>query len=157
MNPLTVESLTELTVEALARTAFVIAEAVGPEGADELPQATSFARIAYSGPLSGTIDIAASEGFVRELTASLLGVEAEDIDMDTDGNDAFRELANILGGSVILVLGGDERNLSLMLPEVVNPNSVPSANATAVRCCFEAEFERLEVIWTPVEQASIAA
>jgi len=157
MNPLTVESLNELTVEALARTAFVIAEAVDPEEAAELPEATCFTRIEYGGPVSGWVGFAASEGFVRELAASLLGVEAEDIDMSVEGADAFRELANIVGGSVILALGGDERNLSLGLPEQVESTGLPSADGAGVGCCFDAEFERLEVIWAPAEQAKAAA
>ncbi|MFT5422743.1 MAG: hypothetical protein ACI89L_000508 [Phycisphaerales bacterium] len=157
MNPLTQDLLNELTVDALARTAFVIAEAVDADEATELPAATCFARIEYSGPTTGWVGFAASEGFVRELAASLLGEEAKDIDMKVEGADAFRELANIVGGSVILALGGDERNLSLGLPEEVEPTGMPSTERAGIRCFFEAEFERLEVIWAPAEQAKAAA
>lgn len=155
MNPLNHDTLAELTIDALARTAFVVAEPIEASDLDSFGQPDAFARIRYEGPSAGWVYLSAATGFLCELAASLLGVESEDIDPQVEGRDALQELANIIGGSVILSLGGDERRLSLGLPEVTA--GAPHVGPGGVVCHLDAEGERLDVVWQPDPAASAAA
>lgn len=133
--------LAELTSEALERTAFVFADPadeVAPEGS------CSFASsVAFTGPTGGRVLLAASEGFVREAAASLLGIDEDEVEPGTDGIEALRELCNIVAGSVVAELGGREQRFTMGLPETVDATSVPGSSSAA--CSLETESGRLEV------------
>ena len=150
MSTMNTETLAELAIDALSQTAFMFADYVDSDEAEELPGSVCFACIKYSGPTTGTLSLAASEGFVRELASGLLGEDPEEIDFDVDGSDAFRELANIIGGSLILSLGGDRMELLLGLPEDMSPSSMPSKDNAEIYSHFSAEGERLEIAWSPL-------
>lgn len=154
MSEMNAQRIAELTITALERTAFVLAEPAEDDA--DLPPASHFARIEYTGPVHGHVYIAASDGFVRELASSLLGVESDEID-PAQCEDALRELANIIGGSVILELGGTDRLLSLGLPENVKESDVPALTDQSQLCCLDSECERLDVIWLPAQNQTKAA
>ena len=155
-NKVTAQTLADLTIVALERTAFVLAELAEIESEEDLPPTNHYTRIEYSGPTNGHVYLAASDGFVRELTSSLLGVEPEEI-TDDQAADAMRELTNLVGGSVTLELGGTGRRLSLGLPTNVEHIDVPAVVVNGVeRCCLDSEGERLEVIWAPDEDRAVA-
>jgi CheY-specific phosphatase CheX len=132
------DTLARLVTDALERTAFVMADPC--DDPDRLPPADTFAQIDFRGPESGAVDLRASRAFARNLAASLLGTDASEI-TDAQAEEALRELANIVGGSVITALGGDDCRFSLGLPAL--GNHPPDANATC--CTLDAEGERLEV------------
>ncbi len=147
MNTINETSLAEMTIRMLERTAMVLAEPA-EEGAEH-PPATRFARINYRGPSKGTLLLGATDGFLRELASSLLGVETTDVNVDTHGSDALREVANILGGSVILALSGDTCDYSLGLPELVAADEASGATGSAERvdCTVVTESGTLRVLW----------
>lgn len=138
MSDFNTSTLERITIEALERTAFVL---VDPCESDETATATHFARIQFTGPTNGTITVSASDGFLRELASSLLGIESDEIEIESEGLDAIRELANILGGSVLNDIGGQDSTFSLGLPELVEGD----AGDPGVACCFDCEGEGLFV------------
>jgi hypothetical protein len=162
MRELTVDALVRLTAIALERIAFLMAEpAESSSGGDfasrlapPLPPASCFARIDYRGPEGGEVVLAASEGFAQKLAAGLLGVDTDSPDAASAGRDALRELANIIGGSLICELGGVRCPFSIGLPAGCDAASVP-ANPTAV-ATLDVEGERLEVHWTRTGVAQAA-
>jgi hypothetical protein len=131
------ESLARLSIEALERTAFVLADPC--DEPERLPSAEVFAQIEFHGPEHGAVDLAASRGFTRNLASSILGCDAAEV-TDAQGDEALRELANILGGSVIFRLGGEQCAFSLGLPRL-GSSGEPGHEA----CVLDAEGERLEV------------
>ncbi len=135
---LTESSLARLVVDALERTAFVLADPCEDPAA--LPAADTFAMIDFSGPEHGGVDLRASRAFAQNLAASLLGVDADAIST-SQAEEALRELANIVAGSVITALGGDDCRFSLGLPTL---GQRPS-DGDATHCVLDAEGERLEV------------
>ncbi len=157
MSQLTSQRIAQLVIEALERTAFVLAEPVDAERAAELPAVTCFSRILYTGPDQGQLFLAASDGFMRELVSSLLGVEPEDVDPVSQGEDAIKELANIVGGSTVLELGGADCEYSLNLPELVEAPEMPEAGDRGAECFVESEGELLKVIWSPSDPSRSAA
>ena len=158
MSQLTSQRIAQLVIDALERTAFVLAEPVDAERAAELPAVTCFSRIFYTGPDQGQLFLAASEGFMRELVSSLLGIEPEDVDPVSQGRDGIKELANIVGGSTILELGGADCEYSLDLPELVEASDTPEPGDRGAACFVESEGELLKVIWRPSDPSqSVAA
>jgi Chemotaxis phosphatase CheX len=157
MTALTPDRLAQLVLTALERTAFVLAEPITAEQAAEHPAPTHFSRISYHGPSDGEIVLAASEGFILELASSLLGVEAADVNPAVEGQDAIKELANIVGGSVILELGGEDCMYSLKLPRLTSPAELASPIPAQSVCHLDSVGELLEVRWYPTPMAQAAA
>ena len=158
MNQLSTARLAELAINALERTAFVVAESVDAERAAELSPPTRIARISYTGPTAGQIFLAASDGFVCDLVCSMLGVEPDQVDPDTEGQDALKELTNIVGGSALQELGGDECAHLLGLPELADPHDVPAVVDPGRQCFLDSDGELLSVAWMPeAHTASTAA
>jgi len=91
-------TLARLVVDALERTAFVLADPC--DEPESLPPADTFAQIDFSGPTTGCVELLASRDFAKNLAASILGTDAAAI-TDIQSEEALRELANIVGGSVI--------------------------------------------------------
>lgn len=135
--PLDASLLARLAVEALERTAFVLADPC--DAPENLPEADTFAQIDFEGPEAGGVDLRASRAFAKNLAASILGCDASEV-ADSQAEEALRELANILGGSVIRELGGEDCQFSLGLPRL-GERSVDGATA----CVLDAEGERLEI------------
>lgn len=141
--------IAELVLEALERTAMVLAEPVDEDAASALAPSAHFARIRHFGAAEGVLQLEASDGFVRELCSSAVGGEPDEVDLALDGADALREFANIIGGSIILELGGDERVINLGLPDTLDPGNA-AANvgvAGAAICHFDSMGERFTVRW----------
>lgn len=145
MREITTDAIFRLTCVALERTCFVMSEPGGTTSASPLPEATRFATITYRGPEHGSIVLAASEGFVNNLAAGLLGCAPTSTAARDAGEDALRELANILVGSVVRELGGANAPFLIGLPSACDRSAVPSASA--IVAVVDAESERLEVHW----------
>ena len=131
-------ALARLVVDALERTAFVLADP--SDDPEALPAADTFAQIDFHGPASGQVELRASRNFARNLAASILGSDASNIS-DLQSEEALRELANIVGGSIITALGGSDCRFSLGLPRL--GRATPTGTETA--CILDAEGQRLEV------------
>lgn len=131
-------ALARLVVDALERTAFVLADPC--DDPDALPPADTFAQIDFHGPTAGNVELRASRAFARNLAASILGSDAGEVS-DLQSEEALRELANIVGGSVITALGGSDCRISLGLPRL--GRATPTGTATT--CILDAEGQRLEV------------
>ena len=145
MSSIPSNRMAELVVEALERTAFLLADAMPPEACDEFDRPEWFSSIGYSGTANGQVHLAASEGFIRELASSLLGIEPDEVHMESQGRDAINELANIVGGSITLELGSDTHPFALGLPEASSIDDMPKAGDAVTQCFIESEGELLVI------------
>lgn len=92
--------------------------------------------------------LAGTEGFLRELAASLLGAEPEEVNVESQGGDALKEMANMVGGSIIMALSGGACEYSLGLPELVANGDAPGASGGAsAQCTVTTECGTLRVLW----------
>lgn len=157
MTTLSAERIGELVVEALERTAFVLVDIVDDKQAKELPPPSQHVRVQFSGAACGSIILSATEGFLLELASSILGVEASEVTSEKEGKDALGELSNIVGGSVILELGGEDRYIKYGLPSAINESDLPEDSERIVKCYFECEGELLVVTWQPLQNEQAAA
>ena len=146
MTDLTPDRLAELTSRALERTAFMMSDPaeVDPAALDNAPYS---AVIRYTGTASGSVTLRAGDSLLCTLAANLLGVEPSDVVAETQGTDALKELANIVGGSVIEALGGRDAAFHLGLPQIAPPG--PAAAPVGARsCCLDCEGQPLFVTWS---------
>lgn len=157
MTNLTTDRIGELVVDALERTAFVLVDVVDDERVKELPPPSRHVRVQFSGAACGAIVLSATDGFLLELASSILGVEATEVTPEKEGKDALGELSNIVGGSVILELGGEDQYIKYGLPSAINESDLPEASEQIVKCYFECEGELLVVTWQPLQNEQAAA
>ena len=116
--------LEEIVARALERSAFVYVEPGG-----ETDQHDHHARISFDGDgSSGDIFLSADQGFVRELASNLLGADLEQVST-TEGIEALSELANMVAGEVISLLGARTSPIQLGLPSSVEAIPEPAADA----------------------------
>ena len=149
MQKINKSQLEQLAIDVLERTAMVLADPIEPDKAEALTPPTRFACLSYSGNAVGTLYLAASDGFVAELASSMLGVEADEISLDVEGKDALSEMANIVTGSLILSLGGDNESISLGLPQCLDTAHELAEDAAVVEGIVETCGEILRIIWVP--------
>ena len=147
MTTIASHDLANTIVIALERMAFVLTEEVDAAEAAQLFPPTFHAKIAFSGPAgAGSIFLSASEGFIIEMSSSMLGMEPEEVedDIETLGAEAIRELANVVGGEIIVMLGGKEVEFQLGLPESCTADAVQRTGVSG-SCHLESDGELLEV------------
>ena len=95
---------------------------------------------AHEGAVAALIAAASRNGVGQLIALSILGADASDVS-DLQSEEALRELANIVGGSVITALGGSDCRFSLGLPQLGRAEAVGEDTA----CILDAEGARLEV------------
>lgn len=136
------QTVQHFVIEALERTAFVLADP-----ADDVPHEnlSRHAKISYSGGQAGAVYVSATDGFLAEVASSLLGVDTSEVHVELEGLDALRELTNIMGGSILHGLGGEASTFRLGLPELLA--SPPALEGTTVTCAVESEEGQLAVTW----------
>jgi len=135
------EEVESLTLGALERIAFVLADSVR-EAEATFDRHT---RIEYAGNgESSQIQLSATDGFLIEFVSSLLGLEPESIEPAVQGQQALNELANIIAGEVIAKLGGGEIQFDLGLPSTIE-SAIADAWEADLRCRFKVEDGCLEV------------
>jgi CheY-specific phosphatase CheX len=106
---------------ALERMAFVVVEPSGDTPAAVLAGSTYHAVIGLQHDDGhGVVMVAATDGFLQEFIAGMLGLEQEAIDLGDHGAGAVMELANVLGGEAVMAVGGAESPLRLGLPECLD-------------------------------------
>ncbi len=102
----------------LEKMAFLFAEPV--EHVEELRLADvplRKARMRFSGVLHGVLDLAIPKTLCIEVAANMLGRDLDDPGATARGDDAFRELLNVVCGQILTSLVGERPMFSLTVPE----------------------------------------
>lgn len=106
---------------ALERMAFVVTEPSAASAGEVLAEAGFSARVEIRGEgRSGWLVVAATAGFVREVAAGMLGLDTDQVDVDDHGEATVAELANVLGGEMIMLAGGGDAPFRLSLPTPID-------------------------------------
>lgn len=136
------QQLDALIANALERTAFVLTEHAESEGAQHYNQ---HAHITYvSDEEEADIFLSASEGFLREFAASILGMDEDDPEVAHELVAGLTELANILAGEIVVCLGGENKPFVLGIPQSCAAESVP-VGPPSVSCARASMGEGLQV------------
>ncbi|HTS16048.1 MAG TPA: chemotaxis protein CheX [Verrucomicrobiae bacterium] len=110
--------LQEVLKDVLERFAFMFVEAdsleSAPTGADEGLKTT----IRFEGKQCGTLTLIAPKEFCQGMAANVLGMDPGQI-VESNGEDALKELANVVCGTLTWTLFGDREVFHLSIPSVV--------------------------------------
>jgi CheY-specific phosphatase CheX len=116
MNAVTVDSFAGLVAQALERMAFVLAEPSPLTPGELLATSAAHAIVQIDTATSALLSVSATSGMVREIAAGMLGLEAEEIDVDEHAAATVAELANVLGGELTMLLTAGDEPSRLGLP-----------------------------------------
>ena len=125
MTTITAQDFQATAANALERMAFVFTEPATETLGEVLAHACAHATIEISGDSHRAwILVSATRGFLGEVAASMMGVEAEEIDIDEHAEATVHELANVLGGELVMAMGGADTPLRLSLFETLDDATV---------------------------------
>jgi len=106
----------EVLGEVLERFAFMFVEVVDKFNESDTDKCDYlYVMITFTGKTQGAISLTAPEGLCREMAANILGVDAEELTSQS-GEDAIKELVNILCGELTVRLYGDKDVFNLTVP-----------------------------------------
>jgi len=141
----------ELLAEALSRTleeaAFVFAEDVSAE--HDLEGTVIEARLTFSGPKEGELLLSCSDDLAATLAANLLGEDEGGASVVGDDEDALGEMLNMIAGSLVVSLFGEDTTCRLGLPRVKTVSAAEHeedvARADAAARLLEEEGRRIDL------------
>jgi chemotaxis protein CheY-P-specific phosphatase CheC len=95
----------------------MFAEPVSREETPGLDSDGLSVNMEFSGPISGGLTLAASREAAAEIAANILGVDADDIVAQRGGEDALKELLNVICGRLLTALAGEGPIFNLSVPQ----------------------------------------
>lgn len=118
------ETLYRVTAEILESLAlmFLVPEDEAPH---PTPQCNRCVTVSFTGPFDGMLAMAVSDGILTELAANMLGLESGRCADNRQQEDALRELANVICGNLLPVIGGSELLFNINIPEVLAETRLP--------------------------------
>jgi len=143
LEPELLESLRGAARDVLETMVFM-----SPKAIEVLPSpSTQFSDeviglLGFTGTLSGTFVLRATEQLGRTITAKMLMMEETDIGSFQEVGDAFGELVNMIGGNLknAWVLNGNQMELSV--PNVIHKGSVSiDTRRSSLRSAIRVELE----------------
>ncbi|MFT3837014.1 MAG: chemotaxis protein CheX [Myxococcaceae bacterium] len=119
------ERLAAITSQILSEAAYVWAEpsATPPSWNDPLLKA----KVTFSGPKKGTLEVVADRGLCMILAANFLGVDNDSPDAKELAHAALGELLNVLCGAVLADWVGTKDVYQLGIPQVEWLGAAPEA------------------------------
>ena len=117
------EALSSVFCTVLERLAFMFGEQAEK---DEIPRSSAgylAASISFIGPMRGTLSLTAPAAMCAQLAANILGLDESSAEALEGGQDALKEVLNIVCGQLITSIAGDSPVFDLTVPQVsaVNP------------------------------------
>jgi hypothetical protein len=86
---------------------------------------------------------------IREVAAGMMGLDETEIDVDDHGRATVAELANILGGELIMLLTSGDAQMALSLPQEADDelagSCLDAAMHRGIRCVLGSDNGRLLV------------
>ena len=93
-------SIVESTNELFETMLSMDVELSGSEESPAFKGGRITGSLSFAGKLMGSIGITVSDGFSRKMTASMLGMELDEIEGQDEVNDVILEVCNIIGGNL---------------------------------------------------------
>ena len=112
------ETVTTVFCDVLENLAFMFGDEVPRE---EIPPVTGEyvrAQMTFDGAFVGALLLAVPTTMCPEIAANVLGLDPDDEMVATVGEDALKELLNVICGRVLTEVAGEEPVFDLSVPEV---------------------------------------
>lgn len=144
MRPPLEAALAAVMVETLEKLAFLFATPADEAGMEDRDGGGPMqaVRVAFTGPFRGEVELGLSPPVLDELTANMLGSEEGDPPSTEERHDALKELANVVCGNLLPVIGGSEAEFSIAAPRIADTTGGGEAEGLAVlaaRCRLRLE------------------
>lgn len=125
----TAEKVREVFTRVMEKQVFLFAEDQDVEG---MPDAGDWveARMAFRGPMGGSLSLAMPKEAELELAANFLGKDADDPEVAACAEDSLKEILNVVCGHLLTAFAGEEPVFDLSIPKV-HPLSQGDRNALA--------------------------
>jgi hypothetical protein len=115
MKPLNLDDLTAKIDNALETMCFVMADPIDADDLLEVPAMKTWISF-HNESEQGFVELAGSLGFVQEVGSGLLGVDSDEVEEGEQAEGVLLELANVIAGEVVCLLGGEEVFFELGIP-----------------------------------------
>lgn len=124
--------LAEVTSDTLEKLAFLFATPMdAPPALDETQLTT--VRVEFGGAFAGGVELSLSGPALDELAVNMLGADDGESIAPEARLDALKELANVVCGNLLPILGGGEAVFNIQAPVVV-PADRPAWARCAASC-----------------------
>lgn len=124
--------LAEVTADTLEKLAFLFATPMDASPAIDETQLTTV-RVEFGGAFAGGVELSLSGPVLDELAVNMLGADDGESIAPEARLDALKELANVVCGNLLPILGGGEAVFNIQAPVVV-PDGHPGWADCAARC-----------------------
>lgn len=132
--------LREVTVRILEDAAFLLIDPT--DDFDGWAEEVVEARIAFSGPLVGTVRLVACRRLAVEIAANMLGIDELEPDAQASDGLALGELVNIVAGAMVARLCGTRVACDLGLPNVATAGGASWPRPGVIASAFRDEEGR---------------
>ncbi len=150
MNLLNPDDLITKVDNALETMCFVMADAIDLDALEKTPSLRAW--IVFKNEMEcGCLELAATFGFVQEVGSGLLGIDTDEIEEGELAQGVLLELANVIAGEVVSLLGGEEIFFELGIP-TSEPTQIDAAGER-LGVAFDSMGEFLRV---DVERGAVA-
>ena len=138
MKPIYRQALKEVSEQVFEELAFMFADSdPGDLEAWEREKSYLKAEIAFQGPVSGSLWIAAPPAFCRELAANILGLDGDELSAREKAEDALKELVNIVCGHFLTRTAGEDPLFTISPPEAREVARPDAGNEEPLRLLVE--------------------
>lgn len=112
-----IAALRQVFVQVLEEQMFLFADDAELEDISFPAEPMVKVQIAYQGAEAGGLWMCLPQSLCREITASVIGIEEDEIAEGTDITDAAKELINMTCGQFLTTVYGEKQVFNLMVPE----------------------------------------
>lgn len=134
--------LLTVSVRVLEDWAMMLPDQVGADDCPfDLEKPIYMAWVDVKGLIEGALSIVTQRNFINALSHNLLGADADEETSPSDGEDALREMVNVLAGNYFTEAYGDGVVFDLVNPNVneIPPSELARIAARKVKYYFVAD------------------
>ncbi len=111
-------AITAVFCEVLETLAFMFADSVDKEDIQADSQECIKVQMTFSGAKCGNLELAAHAELCAQVAANVLGLDLDDVAVQTQADDALKELLNITCGNLLTTMAGQDPVFNLSLPAI---------------------------------------
>ena len=143
MNDCLEQAVMDAAAHVFETAAFITIGPVLPGECDLAPPDVA-ARMAFRGPSTGTLTLRVASSVLPVIAGNMLG-ESDPAEAREKGQDALRELLNMICGNVLTAWQGEAPVFNLSPPEIVAAATVSYTTLASVPFCLEATLAEVSV------------
>jgi CheY-specific phosphatase CheX len=118
--------LSQAFIDVLQRQAFLFADPISLDLLQVPDSGWVRAMVSFNGPFSGAVELDLASELQAEAAANILGVEMDGTLSQESGDDALKELLNVVCGHLLTTLAGDRATFDLGIPQLLSQSPDPS-------------------------------